>query len=587
MIDLAIIGSGPSALGVLAGIMESKSKSDIRTIHIFDKLHLMGSGMPFSPQTTDPQHLFNFELGNIGIVKRGDFTKYMLKNRENIVKFYQQFFQQRLEDKLARKPRSPEAEAELRARYERIFESFRQRYLNFSTPKDFVSRISFGIYANQLFEESVAQLRKQGIEVVLHPATEVKNVTPKDETMMVEFGDKTLEVDKVVLATGLQFAKGDISAPNYIPAVWPVSQFCEQLEDIIEAEIARRRKTGSKDKIIKLAIQGRGLTAIDVLKSIFGEAVFKYDNDGKLIFEPADLDGFEIHVEMLGRHDLVDQSPNRQPITTLADLARTRKVHVVDVMLLNSFTIMKGYSDEGHKKFLQFLIAHLSPVPLSAEEIEAKLASPSFAELVSSLDVGRANYQEILREFTKNPGFSKETSFMASVLSHYYCVEEEMRFKESEEVDQLLQIYTYISQNSNLPAQSVEEMVALAEAGVLRVRSVGAKPKPARLEEGKIIIETTKGEILQYDGAINARGLEMDFKNPSTSLMAHLLGEGVINWSKTTASQKAGRIFNLYHNDVNIAFDSGKKLVESFFPTATIAPSTVEKAARGSCCSIA
>lgn len=329
----AIIGLGQAGLGGLLGFAElaesgQLSPADFEEIHVFDEAAILGAGLPYNPSMTDPEHILNGEIGHFfpytqeftdwinSIVTSGDDKK--IANREKISNHFKKIFEDRLKEKFLKffgveykeenRPQYQDVQKELCEDYDNIWQGFQRRYLNIGEEdlkkmQEFYPRTLAGMFAIMKFEEAVQTLEHKGFKIVRHPKTTVTSVTKSaDQKLVIEFNNEKLEVDNAAISESAIAKKRMIwQSDRYIESIWPIAGTKSKIAKIIAEEIAKRKEAGNENKEITIVIEGKRLSAVDVVKTIFQDGVLTQNQDGSLSFAPSQYNDYKVKVIMMSR----------------------------------------------------------------------------------------------------------------------------------------------------------------------------------------------------------------------------------------------------------------------------------------------
>lgn len=186
---LAIIGSGASSIYLLKHLLRHSTvlKRRLRAISIFEKSGLTGTGMPYSPLTTDRYNMSNISSEEL-----------------------------------------PELEVSfadwLRAQEPAVLQDLDLGGVKISE-KAIYSRLALGRYLNEQYKTLLAELIQVGFEINEHADCEIVDAQdrPEDESVLLttERGEQHI-FDRVVIATGHQWAEQDDPASGYYASPWPI-----------------------------------------------------------------------------------------------------------------------------------------------------------------------------------------------------------------------------------------------------------------------------------------------------------------------------------------------------------------------------
>lgn len=188
---LAIIGSGPSAIYLLKHFLDHSAvmKRRFRVISIFEKSGITGTGMPYSPLTTD-----RYNMANISSEELPELT---------------QSFAGWL------RAQEPEVLRELDLEGVEIREDA------------VYSRLALGQYLNAQYQALMAGLIQAGFEVHEHADCKITDVQdrPGEDSVVLttETGGKH-SYDLVVIATGHHWTGQDKPEAGFFASPWPITK---------------------------------------------------------------------------------------------------------------------------------------------------------------------------------------------------------------------------------------------------------------------------------------------------------------------------------------------------------------------------
>jgi uncharacterized NAD(P)/FAD-binding protein YdhS len=228
---IAILGGGPSGLFAYKRLVESGA-NDFE-IDIFERKAELGSGMPYSKEGANDEHITN--------VSDNEVPNIVTPMSEWIYK----------------------APAELLERFKIDPDKFNEYKV--------VPRLLFGQYLSAQFEMLRKTGEQGGIKTILHFESVVTDVSYDVEngTVTVETLNKgKTEFDYAIICTGHKWPiryEGKVS--GYYDAPYPPQKLLQKLNHSV-------------------AIKGSSLTAIDAIRTLArSNGSFQKDNDGNLLFE--------------------------------------------------------------------------------------------------------------------------------------------------------------------------------------------------------------------------------------------------------------------------------------------------------------
>lgn len=238
-LNLAIIGSGPSAIYLLKQILDEARflKRWLGSIAIFEKSQLTGMGMPYNPLTTD-----RFNLANISSEELPELPVTMVDWLGSLDR----------EDLRGMGLDGEEISAE------KIY-----------------PRLVLGQYLHSQYRVLLSRLQEQGIQVLEHPGCEVTDIEDlRDEEVvkLVTADGSTHSFGKAVIATGHYWTSEDRPDQGYYATPWPISK-------LLPAE------GGHHD--FAIGTLGASLSAFDVISSLAHRHGRFTGGQGNLRFEPS------------------------------------------------------------------------------------------------------------------------------------------------------------------------------------------------------------------------------------------------------------------------------------------------------------
>ena len=321
---IGLVGTGPVGLGFLKGLTQKlEHKNEFSEIHLFDIWPILGAGTPYNPSVTEPLHLLNGRIGHLP----PDFSKWLdenagdIPNREKVKLAFKKIFEERLKAKFhkrfgveydeEKKSEYQDSKKELCDHYDRLWQYYQRHYLNIDPSelakyKDFYPRMLFGMYSIAHFEAALATLEAAGVKIIRHPSTEVTGLRKQEDGKLVlVFGDKELVVDKAVVASGAWPAIPPKQSDIYFNNLWPVSDLKKNVETALTQEIERRKTENNPNKTLLIAIEGKGLSAVDAVKTLLSDGEITADEKGDLTYLPQDFEGYKIKIVMTSRTALM------------------------------------------------------------------------------------------------------------------------------------------------------------------------------------------------------------------------------------------------------------------------------------------
>lgn len=217
---LGIVGSGASAIFLLKHILDNATllRAGLQSIDVFEQRREVGTGMPYNRRTTDHYNICNISSAEIPALSH------------TLVDWLASLSESQLSDHgLQRKDIDDD-------------EMYR--------------RTTLGDYFQSQFQSLAEDLRCAGITVRTHVACAVTDIVDSPERDSVEmcFNDgESIEVDRVVIATGHSFSETDIPESGYFASPWPMHKLIPAEGQVYNFEIGTL---------------GASLSAFDVVASL-------------------------------------------------------------------------------------------------------------------------------------------------------------------------------------------------------------------------------------------------------------------------------------------------------------------------------
>lgn len=437
---IAILGGGPSGLFMFKRFVDAK-RSDL-IVDIFERKKQLGSGMPYSTEGANVEHITNVSGNEI----------------PELVTSIEEWIQTVPRDTLHRFHIDPD---------------------NFNDYK-VLPRLLFGQYLSAQFKLLQQEAKKIGLLSTVHFDSLVTDIIdyPTQDMVVVEVGGDTLfEYDQVIICTGHNWpAKHEGIVPGYYDSPYPPAKLAFKVNHPV-------------------AIKGSSLTAIDAIRTLArhnGEFSWK---DGKLSYQTAaDSAGFKLIMHSRNgmlpaiRFHLEDSHLLKDSILSKEVIEHNRAENEgflsLDFVFENNFKLL--LKDKEPEFYAQI-------EDLDLEGFVDKMME--LRERVEPFNLFKAEYAEAAKSIKRRESvYWKEMlavlSFAMNYPAKYFSAEDMQRLQKV-----LMPLISIVI--AFVPQSSVEEMLALNEAGVLDVISVGEDSYVAADEKGITYHYTDeiKGEV--------------------------------------------------------------------------------------------
>jgi hypothetical protein len=414
---IAILGGGPSGLFMYKRLIESGSGS--YEIHIFERKGYLGSGMPYSPEGANDEHITNVSDNEIPII---------FCSIEEWVKTAPQ----------------------------QTLERFKINPANFNEYK-VLPRLFFGAYLSAQFDLLRQNAEIQGISTHVHLDSQVTDITDDRGKEIVEVEidhDKQMQFDLVIICTGHVWPKKQEGLiPGYFDSPYPPRKLAMQLNHAV-------------------GIKGASLTAIDALRTLArANGTFEEQEDGKLGFNVAvGSEGFKMVMHSRNgllpaiRFHLEDSHLGKDTLLSQEEIARN--IAENEGFLSLDFVFEKNFKDMFPEKDPAFyaLIKNMN----IEEFVEAMM---ELREKMDPFELFKLEYIEAAQSIRRKESiYWKE---MLAVLS--FAMNYPAKYLSAEDMQRLQKVLMPLISIviAFVPQSSCRELMALYDAGILRLVSVG------------------------------------------------------------------------------------------------------------------
>ena len=428
---IAILGGGPSGLFMYKRFIES-GRTDV-TITIFERKEQLGAGMPYSYEGANDEHITN--------VSGNEIPALVTSVAEWITTFSK--------EKLSKYKINPQ---------------------DFNDYK-VLPRLLFGEYLSAQFDLLLKQADDSGIATEIYYNSHVTDIIdhPDKINVEVEINEHELFVfDHVIICTGHKWPrKYEGVVPGYYDSPYPPSKLALKINHSV-------------------AIKGSSLTAIDAIRTLArNNGSFIKHESGKLSYEKD---------EENERFKMIMHSKN--------GMLPAIRFHLTDSHLLNDALLTKEEiavckaSNEGflpldfvfEKDFKEIFRANDPESYEQIKDMDIETFVDTMMELRERLEpfqLFKAEYAEAEKSIKRKQSiYWKEMlavlSFAMNYPAKYFSAEDMQRLQKV-----LMPLISIVI--AFVPQKSVEEMLALNEAGILDVVSVGEDSRIEIQEEGGVI----------------------------------------------------------------------------------------------------
>ncbi|WP_017257811.1 FAD/NAD(P)-binding protein [Pedobacter arcticus] len=442
---IAIIGGGPSALFIYKRLVESEKKNF--DIHVFERKNRLGAGMPYSEDGACAEHITNVSDNEIPTIVNT------------------------IEDWVKSEPA--------------IALNFKVTPANFNEFK-VLPRLLFGDYLSAQFQLLLERAKQQLIDTTLHLSVKVKDLIHEKERnkVWVITENRKLEFDLVVISIGHSWPiKLEGKVPGIYDSPYPPCKLNLKLNHVV-------------------AIKGSSLTAIDAIRTLSrNNGYFEKKANGKYTYK-LDVGSEQFKLTMHSRSGLLpavrfhleDSHLRNDALLTKQEIDEHRKKN--DGFVSLDFIFEQDFKNLFIEKQPEFYQAIKD---LSMEEFVDYVMD--LREKVDAFTLLKAEFVEAEKSIeSKESIYWKELlgvlSFAMNQPAKHFSAEDMLRLKKT-----LMPLISLVI--AYVPQSSCEDLMALHDAGVLNIVSVG--------DDSEVIPQEDGGVIYQYKDE-NGKTLDVKYE---------------------------------------------------------------------------
>jgi len=427
---LGIVGGGPAALMICKRLIESgQPRVDVE---IFEASATLGNGMPYSHRGANIEHVTNVssdELPDL-ITPLVDWVKSQPGDTLS------QFGLER----------------------DQVHE------------KEVIPRLLFGQYLTAQFEAILRQAAKQNLNFKTHCQEMVSDLNFSEDGRCVRVTTDSgaiVEFDSVVICTGHQWPqKLEIVVPGYFDSPYPPAKLRARFDNVV-------------------GIRGSSLTAIDAIRTLARANGRFHNEESGLKFLPNE-DSQNFSVVMHSRHGLLPcirvhmEEPHTAEETLISQSEIEQNIEANDGFLQLDFLFDRGFKqqlagsdpsffkqikDMNLETFVQFMM--------------------SMREAIEPFELFKKEYEEAKKSIRQErPVYWKEMlsalSFAMNYPAKHLSAEDMIRLQQH-----LMPLISVVI--AFVPQESCDELIALHEAGRLKLVTDGGNGSVELSEYGEIV----------------------------------------------------------------------------------------------------
>jgi len=432
---IAILGGGPSGLFMYKRLIESELKN--LEIEIFERKAHLGSGMPYSSEGAEVEHITNVSDNEIPIIFNS------------------------IEDWVKIAPKS------ILKKFDIDSEKFNEYKV--------LPRLFFGEYLSAQFDLLIEQAEKKSIITKVHLNTTITDVLDDKGTKKVTVkvdGKEDGIFDEIIICTGHNWPKKyEGKIPNYFDSPYPPKKLALRCNHAI-------------------ALKGSSLTAVDAIRTLArSNGTFTQNDDGTYLFK-LDANSSKFKIIMHSRNGLLPAIRFHLEDSHLGKDNTLTKKQVQDHVKKNGgfisldFVFDRNFKQQFKKKEPKFY-ERIKDMDLETF-VEAMM---DYREKLPPFELFKKEYVEAEKSIEKRESiYWKEVLAVLSFAMNYpakYLPAEDMQRLQKVLMPLISIVIAFV------PQSSCRDLMALHDAGVLDIVSVG--------EDSKVEPNTKGGATYHYE----------------------------------------------------------------------------------------
>lgn len=414
---IAIIGGGPSGLFMFKRLVDAGDSSI--TITVFEQKKQLGAGMPYSPEGANDEHITNVSGNEIPDLVTS------------------------VADWIASAPK------DLLDHYQITPQSYNDCKV--------LPRLLFGQYLSAQYDLLMQQALKLSISVDVYFESTVTDIIdePNEKQVAVEVnGNRLQHFDIVIICTGHNWPKKyEDKVPGYFDSPYPPAKLYIKTNHPV-------------------AIKGSSLTAVDAIRTLArGNGKFSIKKDGTRVYHLG-ANSPDFKIIMHSRNGLLPavrfhlDNPHLENDSILSEEEVDEHIKHNDGFLSLDYIFEKDFKEPIREKQPDFY-AHIKE--MSMEEFVTEMMEKR--ERQDAFELLKAEYAEAERSIKANKSvYWKEMLGVLSFAMNYPA--KHLSAEDMQRLQKVLQplisvVIAYI------PQSSCEELMAMHDAGILKIVSVG------------------------------------------------------------------------------------------------------------------
>ncbi|MCT4701594.1 FAD-NAD(P)-binding protein [Enterobacteriaceae bacterium H20N1] len=469
MKKIAIIGTGPTGIYTFYSLLKH---NEPLSISLFEQAHEAGVGMPYSFEDNSRMMLANIASIEIPAI----FSTYL------------DWLRSLSEEHLARYGVQPPSLHD----------------------RQFLPRILLGEYFRDQFLQLVAQAKKQGFEVEVHESCQVTDLETTSEgvRLWAQRQPAAELFDLAVIATGHVWPDEDPSVRTFFPSPW---------SGLMEAKIGA----------CKVGIMGTSLSGIDAAMAVVVQHGTFIEKDGEPSYFKLDEGSEALNIVLMSRSGILPEADFYCPIPyeplsiVTDDVVKAEIAAGTEGLLDRIFRLVAKELERADPLWSE-------RIALSAQNADS-FSDAYFADRKNNDSFHWA--ESNLLEVERNKRDKHTVPWRYTVLRLHEVVQEivpHLDERDGKRFDAGL-ARVFIDNYAAIPSQSIRRLLALREAGIISILTLGQDYKMDVKEEQTVI--SVQQNTYEFDVFIDARGQKplktKDLPFPTLRKQLELTGDDI------------------------------------------------------------
>lgn len=367
----------------------------------------------------------------------------------------------------------------------------------------FYPRLALGEYLRDQFEAIVERARGLGVTVDVRTKCRVTDASNQPDGIILKIcaagGDPFEQrFDHVVVATGHQWPSEPEVRPGYFLSPWPASAL-------------------ARIPACRIGIRGTSLTGIDAAVAVAVEHGKFVEAEGGPLAYSSGRESSDLQLTMMSRKGLLPEADFYHPIPyeplAICNRQAVERLIAEDTgdLLERAFDLFKEELAEADPNYArQAGLEHLSLEDFCDRFFAKRMATDPFKWAKDNLEEAKSNFES-----------RRTVGWRYAILRMHEVIELIVPHLDDKAFARFSKFWkpVFVDDYATVPHESIERMLALHDAGRLRLLALGDEYQVDTHREGGGAAVILDGEEIQFDAFIEATGQRpmkaKDFPFPS------------------------------------------------------------------------